>query len=488
MSFIRRLGICVLLFSMLATVVTARERKVLPPSVVNLDDESFNSLVFPQGSDFQDPWVIIFFTSWCSHCKKFIPLLINVSQTIQLPRSRIGLVNAGSGKLAARFGVSQYPDVYYTTTRSKTLYPYTGSTSPFSVLQFSTRLLASQRTSSFANNISDLHFFADEEEKLQEPSVIFFGNALDKQFLDVVDASAGYGHGTAYLMDNTALHEASAAPELYQKLANAGQDCLKRHPDASFVALSTSDNYDNPPCFSGPWLDEGTTAKSGILHPTYITYLRQTQRRALELFDPSFFSTLDNEHGNYVGFIAVNNPRQDVNYLPAFRSTVRKLNQQRISVSGEGPASRIIWTAVDAQQYHGLLSYYDVSADSLPQVLVVDVSRNRFFRIDDHSHTFETEKKAIPWAFGDVPTSILENFSLGVLNGAYKARTKGFLGLAVQNLCLLPGMDWVHAQLYYDDLAFVVSVCAAFVCLLVAVCLSLFVYRSSSTTNQKKRQ
>eukprot|EP00796_Vickermania_ingenoplastis_P005523 gene5523-3983_t len=458
----------------------------LPRGVVYLSDSNFYDNVFPDTQS-REPWIIIFHSPGCSHCKRLIPQLLNASHALSnIPHAKIGLINSKTGELTKRYNIRQYPDVYYTTGRTYNkgkplLLKYCDANTPFALMSFSIRLLAAQGNTSIAEDVTDPRRFVELAEKPNKPAFFVFRpmSSRGEDWVNIIDSVMSLGKADFFVIDESNLPSTANMSVTYQRITTIAHKCMHQRSSVGpndIVLVSSSDRFLSPWCYSGLWNSEISTE---LVHPTLKRFFMQNSRKAVEHFDARLFFSLEEETGNYLGIVVVSDSESgagEAQIVPTLRSMVQSSNEKlraaSTSLSAEMNAPRIIWTFVEATSNAEWLRGYGVDVTNLPEVVVIDIARNRFFRTRKLMPEFEAVKKATPWIPDGPQSQLLASFSDRIVAGQYRAEKLTTMGYAAEYLSSIPGLEYFYSVVGFDDSLFVVGVGALIMCFLAVIVLS----------------
>nr|CCC47853.1 putative disulfide isomerase, fragment [Trypanosoma vivax Y486] len=485
-------------------------------SVVLLDTETFDAQVFSHnhvdGVHFGKPWLIIFFAAWCGHCRVVLPQFVNASRLLSqngIPHASFGMVDAvKSRELVARFKIRSYPTLLYTTGKGNNCHVFQGSRNFERFVSFSIHLQKAADTGSFAEVVSDPERFLSAQKRWRDSRVPMYiylppkssGTSSVLSVWNVaVDAASsmenirfGIVHGDAIPSD----WKSSRVPS-YIAVVKAAMQCRGRGPDGALLIVD-SDAYTKPHCYEGPWfegdvetnIDKINDINDSILtlHPLIDRFFTLNGFRAVEEASPTLFFALRRIKNQLLGVLVTNGPISptDNNMLPVLREVVRKRNE----AASATPSSRLriihschlghpsgcitaqsIVTYVDGSTQVAWREHYKLKLDELPTFIVIDAHLEKVYKMGTHALHFETIKHTLPWRLGGQQQAVIETFIESVERGEVSGERMTIAGKISDWLLPLPGMDYVHTVLGFEDSLFVLVVLslAFFVIVLVVV-------------------
>ncbi|KAG8346555.1 putative Thioredoxin [Trypanosoma vivax] len=301
----------------------------------------------------------------------------------------------------------------------------------------------------------------------------------------------GIVHGDAIPSD----WKSSRVPS-YIAVVKAAMQCRGRGPDGALLIVD-SDAYTKPHCYEGPWfegdvetnIDKINDINDSILtlHPLIDRFFTLNGFRAVEEASPTLFFALRRIKNQLLGVLVTNGPISptDNNMLPVLREVVRKRNEAASATPSSKAANhplvpsgasfwlhhRTIVTYVDGSTQVAWREHYKLKLDELPTFIVIDAHLEKVYKMGTHALHFETIKHTLPWRLGGQQQAVIETFIESVERGEVSGERMTIAGKISDWLLPLPGMDYVHTVLGFEDSLFVLVVLslAFFVIVLVVV-------------------
>lgn len=455
-------------------------KEKLPNGFVSLWGEEFDKHVFPNGEASDEPWLIIFYASWCHHCKSMIPQLLNVSSIFSAShRAKIALVQSEKNPVASRYGVNRFPDVYYTTSRLKrnqALYPYNSLLSPFSILEFATHLKKSLRNTSFAEDVTDLSAFSELAENAKDASFFFVIPSLNdenKEWLAIIDAAASHSIKRFFLLQESHLPPRESMSKKYASIIETAQKCKLEDPRAvgpgELVLIGTTNRFSSYQCYSGLW-KERSNSLSNTIHSELQNFFLLNSHSAIERNDSTLWSHA-RLGGSFIGIIALSNfiaSQENHQILATMRIMIQEVNKkvakslpsassdEHLHNKADSSPPSILWAFVNSAEQEKWLSTYMSNTSDVPDVFIVDVTHQRFFKVETFFPFFSVIKNEDLWMPAGVQGRMLENFTISVLNGELKPQKFTFIGEVVEHIVgYVPFLEFLYDFLDRDDWLFV---------------------------------
>lgn len=445
----------------------------LPRGLASLTDSNFDELVFPSNAPngTYNPWVIVFYAPWCGHCKRLIPQLVNFSMLANLEHVSIGLVNTAEGSLGKRFGIQKYPDVYYSTGRAagrKVLYPFMNLVTPITLMDFSMKLLSVHSNTSVATGLTSLEEFSKAVQKSVSPLLLFVlpsdSEKDNEAGLEVIDAAASLNRNNLYAVKESTfslIDEASNMTEEVSKVIKSIKQCIKdpmAKGPGGIVLLSTTNRFSTPDCFrSAHWLDAFSSAMGQSLK----NFFSFNAYHAVERLSVMHWSNARSAEG-YLGIVALREDSVSHDQNTKIITSIRQMIQRETSKDNPGSLlgkeqndpyspSNILWAYIDERDHFAWLARYGVAPEDVPDIVLVDVSRNRFFNLKSYYDSLLNDIDLVLKERDELEIIAIEKFAKGVLQGAYRASNTGFQEALAEKLGRFPGLSYLYKLLDYHS-------------------------------------
>lgn len=461
----------------------------LPKGMIALTDANFDELVFssrlPSGS--VNPFIIIFYAPWCGHCQHLIPLLVNFSVVSGLEHANIGLVNADEGNLRKRFNIQKYPEVFYTTGRQRetaadgkeenreALHSFMNVVTPVSVLDFSVRLRAVNSTTSVAQSVNSLDHLSSIVESYSQPFFLFFipskpsGNS--EKWLEVIDIAASLNRNNFFVVEESILPQMEEEYNTTKKvhtLIKSARRCTsdpKARGPGGVVLLSSSDRYSSPQCFrSSKWLD----SSNSYLDPSLMDFFLLNLANAVEEMTVMHWANARSA-GRYLALVVLSPDLMRKDQNEKTLSEIREMIQQETFEETQSlqfgseqnfrqSPSYMMWAYTNNTAHFSWLSRYGVSADELPDVVIIDLSRSRFFNLNKLNGLLQKGEGETFDNRSILDVKVVEQFAKGVLIGKYRASKLTFLEDLAERLSAFPVLSFLYEFLDRQETFFLVAV------------------------------
>lgn len=464
----------------------------LPKGMIALTDSNFDELVFspnvPSGN--VNPWIIIFYAPWCGHCQHLIPLLVNFSTVSGVEHANIGLVNADEGNLRKRFNIQKYPDVFYTTGRQRTiagdrkeenrevLHPFMNVVTPVTVLDFSVRLRFVNSTTSVAVNVNSLNHLTAIIESSSQPFFFFFIPSKQtgdiEKWLEIIDIAASLNRNNFLVVEENILPQKGEEYNTTKKvntIIKSARRCItdqKARGPGEVVLLTSSDRYSSPQCFrSSKWLD----ASNSYLNPSLTDFFLLNLANAVDEMTVMHWANARNAQ-RYLALVVLSPDLTGSEQNKKTISEIREMIQQETFEETQSlqfdskqnyrhSPSYMMWAYTNGTARSSWLSRYGVSEEELPDVVIIDLSRNRFFNMNK-LYGLPQKSEGEPFENRSLlDVKVVTQFAKGVLMGKYRASKTTFLEDLAERLSTLPVLSSLYEYLDHQETVFLISVITA---------------------------
>ncbi|CAJ1034601.1 Thioredoxin, putative [Leishmania lindenbergi] len=473
----------------------------LPDSIVVLNNANFEPYLFPSKHATPRAFLVLCYSPWCSHCKALLPQFLNATLQLDLmrvPHSTFAVVDVQKNTAVSEyFNVERFPTLLYTTGKDRQWHLYEGSNTQEGFMQFSAYLQHAVDNGSFSEDVTDVVRFNEVEESsgtTRVPCYVYVPatststpeNQRTASWSHAVDGAASVSNIRFAVIYEKSQAEGwvEHAGEKYKKVVEKAKACVAARkaggPEGEALVVF-SDRYRAPRCYSGPWVEKRSVAKTSksrtgqtagdtmAMSTSLENFLALHGFHAVEDASSAMFATLEHYPKNYLGVVMTNRPinDKDTEYVPVLREIAQAANDalekehgRDLSIEEEMRIPRVSWSYIDVVEYEMWRSRYDVELDQLPAVMIIDTKRDRFFKMRTRVPRFEAIKLNTPWRIGGEQHQLIAQFAQDVLADVYKAQKLSVAGAVAEYLSHYPGFAFLYETLNYEDFVFDVVVMA----------------------------
>jgi thiol-disulfide isomerase/thioredoxin len=464
-----------------------------PGQTIELTDDNFDSVVFPEDSKTPPiPFIIFFYAPWCNHCKMAKPYYYNASEFLMSSpdyskRSALfALVDATSSKVvSARYNIRSYPTILYTVRSS--VYRYEGGRGINDYAQFATYLFYGARLGSFADDVSDPVRF--EQVDVEAPGRAAFlvyiprtavpgvqrngpVDGVVAPWLQVVESLISIGKTRyAVIFEEKIPKQVAGNHELFSQVGDVAKKASRhqRGPSGEVLVL-LSDAYDGPQVYSGPWEADDAPDGSGQfrIHKLLRKWVDENAFLAVEAITFETYPILGMRSG-LMAILALNGPLgdSDVSMLPALRHIVRTRNSKRLAAALAAEAgiisqpptatsSRMNFTfaTIDCMKFLLWCEQYGLNPREYPTFVAVNIKSEVVFHSKALFPELHLKLREVPWKIGGQQAELITRFLEAVEQGEVTGDRTTTIGRAAEFLLRIPLMSYFYSLAGDDDTTF----------------------------------
>ena len=99
------------ILSLFSLVLSRKKLFQREETVIVLNDENFNKTI----NKFENI-LVLFYATWCGHCKKFLPTYVKISQKLYEEKPRINLAKiemSSNNEIKNKYNISSFPTIKF---------------------------------------------------------------------------------------------------------------------------------------------------------------------------------------------------------------------------------------------------------------------------------------------------------------------------------------------------------------------------------------